>query len=84
MIRTQVYLTEEQDLQLTLIAKRNRKSKAQVFREAFDAGVKSMQPSETLGEALQQLIDLGEKLKIKAPPDLSINHDKYLYEDEHK
>ena len=37
---------------------------------------------ETTGEALLRLARLGEKLKVKAPADLSSRIDDYLYGDE--
>ena len=38
--------------------------------------------SETTGEALLRLAKLGEKLQVKAPPDLSSRVDDYLYGEE--
>ena len=40
------------------------------------------QRSETTGEALLRLATLGEKLRVKAPPDLSSRIDDYLYGEE--
>ena len=40
------------------------------------------QRSETTGEALLRLATLGEKLQVKAPPDLSSRIDDYLYGEE--
>jgi hypothetical protein len=37
---------------------------------------------ETTGEALLRLARLGEKLKVKAPADLSSRIDDYVYGDE--
>ena len=84
MIRTQVYLTEEQARDIKLRAKREKKREAEVIRDLLNKGlgVPSATGRETKGEALLRLAKLGEKLKIKAPADLSSRIDDYLYGDE--
>jgi len=80
MIRTQVYLPKMLYSQVSLIAKREKKAKAQVIRESLKRGLKGTK-TETVGEALLKLAELGKKLNLRGPKDLSTNHDKYLYED---
>jgi hypothetical protein len=84
MIRTQVYLTEEQARDIKLRAKREDKHEAEVIREllnnALDASRKINRG--TTGEALLRLAKLGEKLRVKASPDLSARIDDILYGDE--
>lgn len=82
MIRTQVYLPKSLYRDIKLAALKDKKPTAQVLREALIVGLEKKKPKETLGQAMQELIDLGKKLKISGPTDLSTNHDKYLYEDE--
>ena len=84
MIRTQVYLTEEQARDIKLRAKRENKREAEVIRDLLNKGlgIPSATGHETTGEALLRLARLGEKLKIKAPADLSSRIDDYLYGDE--
>ena len=84
MIRTQVYLTEEQARDIKLRAKREKKREAEVIRDLLNKGlgIPSATGRETTGEALLRLARLGEKLKIKAPADLSSRIDDYLYGDE--
>jgi hypothetical protein len=36
---------------------------------------------ESLGEALLRLAQVGKKLRLTGPKDLSTNHDDYLYGD---
>lgn len=79
MIRTQIYLPEDLYREIGWLAKKEKKAKAQVIREALEHSLESRR--ETIGEALGKLIKLGEKLHLHGPKDLSINHDKYLYED---
>lgn len=81
MIRTQVYLPKMLYSEVSLIAKREKKAKAQVIRESLQRGLKQAKTG-TIGEALQELVDLGKKLNLRGPTDLSTNHDKYLYEEE--
>ena len=80
MIRTQVYLPKILYQQVALIAKREKKAKAQVIRESLERSLRETK-TETVGEALSKLVELGKKLKLSGPKDLSTNHDKYLYED---
>ena len=83
MIRTQVYLTEEQAQDIKLRAKRENKHEAEVIRELLSMGFKASRStsSETTGEALLRLARLGEKLQVKAQPDLSARIDDILYGD---
>jgi len=83
MIRTQVYLTEDQARDIKLRAKREQKYEAEVIRELIREGLsaKTGHPRVSAGEALLRLVRLGEKLKLKAPADLSSRIDDYLYDD---
>lgn len=82
MIRTQVYLPKILYQQVSLIAKRENKAKAQVVREALEEGLEKRNRYSNAGQALLELAELGKKLRLKGPKDLSVNIDKYLYEDE--
>lgn len=79
MIRTQVYLPKQLYQTIDLVAKRERKPKAQVIRDMLESGI--MEKQGNSGEALLDIARLGRKLKLKGPRDLSKNIDKYLYED---
>ena len=84
MIRTQVYLTQEQTQDIKLRAKLENKPEAEVIRELLDNGraASRIRPHESTGDALLRLAKLGEKLHVKAPADLSSRIDNYLYGDE--
>jgi len=84
MIRTQVFLTEEQARDIKLRAKREKKREAEVIRELLSEGLQASRSAsgETTGEALLRLARLGEKLRVKAPTDVSSRIDDYLYGDE--
>ena len=84
MIRTKVYITEDQARNIKLKAKRENKHEAEVIRDLLSTGLDASRRThqETTGEALLRLARLGEKLKVKAPADLSSRIDDYLYGDE--
>ena len=77
MIRTQVYLTEEQMLDIKLKAKRENKREAEVIRELLREGMKNStrKAQESTGESLLRLAAIGGK----GPADLSSRVDDYLY-----
>jgi hypothetical protein len=77
MIKTMVYLTEEQSRDIKLRAKRERKHEAEVIRELLSVGLKRLQTTrgESTGESLLRLANIGGK----GPADLSTRLDDYLY-----
>lgn len=79
MIRTQIYLPKELYEEVGLVAKRQKKPKAQVIREAIEE--KMQEKRGNAGEALLRLAALGKKLNITGPTDLSSRIDEYLYEE---
>ena len=80
MIRTQVYLPLQLNQTLDLVAKREKKPKAQIIREALEDGINQKINKNNAGQALLELAELGKKLHVKGPKDLSTNLDTYLYE----
>lgn len=79
MIRTQIYLPEDLYREIGWLAKKEKKAKAQVIREALEKEVEKKQGNA--GETLLKLAAMAKKYKWKGPKDLSVNHDKYLYEE---
>src|SRR5215213_9050611 len=78
MIRTQVYITEEQARDIKLQAKREKKREAEVIRELISEGLKRAGVRrESTGESLLRLAAIGGK----GPADLSSRIDDYLYGD---
>jgi hypothetical protein len=77
MIRTQVYLTEEQARDIKLRARREQKPQAQVIRELVSKGLQTAASpqTETTGASLLRLAKIG----AKAPADASARIDEYLY-----
>jgi hypothetical protein len=81
MIRTHIYLTEEQVRVIELKSLREQRPKAEVMRDLVDRGLQADDTTvrRTAGQALLDLAALGEKLGMTGPTDLSTNHDDYLY-----
>jgi hypothetical protein len=77
MIRTQVYLTEDQAQDIKLRAKRENKREAEVIRELLREDMKksTAKPQESTGASLLRLAAIGGK----GPVDLSSRVDDYLY-----
>ena len=65
-----------------MTAKQQGKPEAEIVRQYVADGLKC-QPkrSETAGQALLRLAELGKRLDIRLPADASTNHDAYLYGD---
>jgi len=79
MIRTQIYLTEEQSRDIKDRARRERRREADIIRELLDRG-------RTISQGLTRtnLNDFFAKLdalNLSGPTDLSTNLDDYLYGD---
>ncbi len=83
MIRTHIYITEEQAQDIKLRAKRERRRESDVARELLERGRLTSQGKrqETAGDALLRLAKLGRELGLSGPTDLSTRLDDYLYGD---
>jgi hypothetical protein len=81
MIRTQFYLPNDLYQMIRLKAEQANKPKAEVVRDLLRRGL-DQTPQPTIGEALLGLAELGERLHVEAPSDLSTRIDDYLYGDE--
>jgi metal-responsive CopG/Arc/MetJ family transcriptional regulator len=74
MIRTQVYLPENIYQSITLVAKQEEKSAAEIIRELLTVGL-AQKRKQTIGQALLKLTHV----KAHAPEDTSMKIDEYLY-----
>ena len=83
MIRTHMYITEEQAQDIKLRAQRERRRESDVARELLERGRLTSQGKrqETAGDALLRLARLGKELGLRGPTDLSTRLDDYLYGD---
>jgi len=84
MLRTNVYLTEDQQKQINLWATITKKPKAKVLRHLIDQGLKvtSMQGSLST-EGFIKLGKIAEQFrgKVEGPRDLSKNLDRYTWDE---
>lgn len=82
MLKTYLYIPDDLNERISRAANAQKKSKAEVIRKALEKGIGKDEPGKNAGvELLFQLEQLGKKLKLKGPKDLSKNMDKYLWED---
>ena len=79
MIRTQVWLTEDQSKYIKERARSEKRKPAEVLRELVDRGrlVSQGKRKESVAGFLAQI----KKLNLSGPTDLSTNLDDYLYGD---
>ena len=82
MVRTQVYLTTKQKTTIELLAKHRQTAEAELIRELIDAGLQAQTQDLAPATGLLELMQLGERLGVRGPGDLSTRHDDYLYGDE--
>jgi len=79
MIRTQVYLTEEQSRDIKARARSEQRPDAEVIRELIEVGRRHTQPNKK--KPVADMLARLEELNLTGPTDLSRNHDDYLYGD---
>lgn len=80
MLKTYLYIPEQLEEKLKLTAKTQRKSKAEVMRQALQEGISVIEKQQAGGaEVLLKIAELAKKHHVKGPRDLSINHDYYLW-----
>jgi len=79
MIRTQIYLPKQLYQVIDLVAKKEKKPKAEVIREALEKDMDKRHGNA--GSTLLEIAAMAKKYKWKGPKDLSKNIDKYIYEE---
>ena len=85
MIRTQIYLTQQQHNRVKALGLKERTSISNVIREAIDEKTARIFSTDTskrnlsAGEWLLAQANWAEKKEMKGPPDLSSRLDEYLY-----
>lgn len=77
MIRKQLYITPEIDRELTILARREGKTVAHVYREILEKELKIIKGNEHPAAFLFRITGIGHK----GPKDLSTNLTRYLYGD---
>jgi hypothetical protein len=86
MYRFHLYLPEQLKYKINSTAKLQKKSKAEVVREALEEGLKVIQPKSNSIQGLLDLAKMAEELPYNKndPKDLSMNHDYYAWGGEKK
>ena len=80
MLKTYLYVPEELEEKIILTAKTQKKSKAEVMRQALDKGISVLQYQGNASvEVLFKIAELGKKNKVKGPRDSVEHFDEYLY-----
>jgi predicted transcriptional regulator len=83
MIRTQVYLTEQLAQDIKRLATSTQQPQAQVIRDALEQGLQELTAhTSNTAKGLLALAELGRKLNVHGPADLSARLDDYLYGDQ--
>ncbi len=77
MIRTQIYLPEEEHKAVIQIARHKKQPMAEVIRMFIKLGLRQEKTVDRSGIEVMKKI---ANMKLKGgPTDLSVNHDYYLY-----
>lgn len=78
MLKTYLYIPDHIEERIVKTAREQKKSKAEVMRQALEKGIEILQEHGS-AISLLKLAEIGKKYKIKGPKDGSINHDYYLW-----
>lgn len=78
MLKTYLYIPDHIEERIVRTAKLQKKSKAEVMRQALEKGLKKLQGNAGV-EVLFKLAELGKKYKLQGPKDSSVKMDEYLW-----
>ncbi|MEK7521439.1 MAG: CopG family transcriptional regulator [Patescibacteria group bacterium] len=78
MLKTYLYLPEELDKEINHLAKNQKRSKAEVIREALDSGIKNLR-SQGSATSLLKLAEIGKKYNLRGPKNSSQRIDELLW-----
>lgn len=82
MLRTNLYITEEQNKEISHLAMVMKKPKAMVLRQLIVFGLKNNAlMKKNSAAALLILADLAEELPSRGPKDLATHLDKYTWDE---
>lgn len=81
MLKTYLYIPDYLEDRINRTAELQKKSKAEVMRQALEKGIVSVQHQGTASaEVLLKIAALGKKNKVTGPKDSSIRMDEYLWD----
>ena len=80
MLKTYLYVPDELEAKIKLMAKSQNKSKAEVIRQALEKGISAIhQQGNASAQALLKIAEIGGKYNLKGPKDGSEKMDEYLW-----
>lgn len=80
MLKTYLYIPSHLEERINRTAKLQKKSKAEVMRQALEKGIGAVQNQGNASvEVLFKLAELGKRNKVKGPKDAVERFDEYLY-----
>ncbi len=80
MLKTYLYIPEQLEEKIIITAKIQKKSKAEVIRQALEKGIGAVANQGTASaQALIQIAEIGRKFNLKGPKDGSEKMDEYLW-----
>ena len=80
MLKTYLYLPEELNSQIILLASAHKKSKAEMIRRALEIGVIAVaRQKSSSADALLKIAEIGKKYNLHGPKDGSEKMDEYLW-----
>jgi hypothetical protein len=80
MLKTYLYIPDRLKEQINITARLQKKSKAEVMRQALEKGLQKFKDQGNAGvEVLFKLAELGKRYKLKGPKNSSVKMDQYLW-----
>lgn len=80
MLKTYLYIPDHLEDRINRVVKTQKKSKAEVMRQALEKGISAVQQQGTASaQVLLKIAELGKKYKVKGPKNAVEHFDEYLY-----
>lgn len=81
MLKTYLYVPEELEQKISLTARNQNKSKAEVIRQALEKGIVTVQQQGTASaQALLKIAEIGRQNNINGPKDGAEKMNEYLWD----
>lgn len=81
MLKTYLYIPDHLEDRINRAVKTQKKSKAEVMRQALEKGLQKFKNQGNAGvEVLFKLAELGKRYKLRGPKDSSARMDEYLWD----
>lgn len=81
MLKTYLYVPEQLNEEINILAEAQKISKAELMRNALKAGLPFLKRKWIdSAEVLLKVAEIGEKYKVRGPKDASLKLDEYLWD----